>query len=351
MVKKIFILISILLILVTIPAIVYFSKKGTEMRSKAAPNTSLTLTSSNPAPAINEEFVVHVDINTGDNLVNSVSIDVRYDPAVLTAEKIDPGTFLTDPLFTDNPQSSVGTAGRVKQTYYVQGTASFKTGSGTVANITFKAKAGGSSSVWLNRENTLVFGQPDNNDVLSVPATSTEPMSPVTITVSGGSTTVTPIPTITSTPNPLLTITPMPDLIATPSAMSSASATTSADLVVSVPGEGAVITETKPTIQGKGTPGSIITIIIHSGDPITATATVSADGTWSYTPTSVLADGSHTVTATQQTPNGSTQTTTQNFMVQANPVPISGSADVTMLILLIGGGLVLLGMATLILPI
>lgn len=346
--KKIFIIVSILLVLVTIPAVVYFSQKSTEMRSKAAPNTSLTLTPSNPTPAINEEFVVHVDINTGDNLVNSVSIDVRYDPAVLTAVKIDPGTFLINPLFTDNPQSSVGTAGRVKQTYYVQGSASFKTGSGTVANITFKAKAGGSSSVWLNRENTLVFGQPDNNDVLTIPATSTEPMSPVTITVSGGSTTA--IPTISIAPSPSETIMPTPDLNATPTATPSASATASADLVVSVPGEGAVITDTKPTIQGKGTPGSTITIIIHSGDPITATATVGPDGTWSYTPTSVLADGSHTITATQQTPSGSTQTTAQNFTVQANPVPISGSADVTMLILLIGGGLVLLGMATLILP-
>src|SRR3989344_3007926 len=103
MVKKIFIITSILLILVTIPAVVYFSQKGTEMRSKAAPNTSLTLTPSTLTPAVNEEFIVHIDINTGDNLVNSVSIDVRYDPAVLTATKIDPKTFFIDPLFTDNP--------------------------------------------------------------------------------------------------------------------------------------------------------------------------------------------------------------------------------------------------------
>jgi hypothetical protein len=65
--------------------------------------------------------------------------------------------------------------------------------------------------------------------------------------------------------------------------------------------------DTTPTIEGKGTPGKVLTI--KDGDTVLGTTTVAADGTWAFTPTTPLADGPHSFTATGPDSAGVSSTT------------------------------------------
>ena len=62
-----------------------------------------------------------------------------------------------------------------------------------------------------------------------------------------------------------------------------------------------------PTLDGKGTPGTVVTIM--DGDIPLGSTTVLSDGTWSFTPTEPLSDGPHNFTATAPDSTGAPTTT------------------------------------------
>ena len=134
-------------------------------------------------------------------------------------------------------------------------------------------------------------------------------------------------------------------------------------LEILAPSEDSTVTSSRPTFTGTGAPGQVITITINSTQQITATVTVGADGTWSYTPNQDLGAGEHSVLIAQ----GST-TDTANFSVlgatnitatssptptktatsssQATSLPVAGARE-TVWVLLAGLSLFILGSAVL----
>ncbi|MEX0428447.1 Ig-like domain-containing protein, partial [Nocardioides sp. DS6] len=94
--------------------------------------------------------------------------------------------------------------------------------------------------------------------------------------------------------------------------------------VITGPVNGAVLSDTTPTITGTGEPGASVTVT-EDGDTV-CTATVGADGTWSCAPDDALGDGEHTLTATQTDEAGNTSPVSEpvTFTVdsQAPPAPV-----------------------------
>lgn len=82
---------------------------------------------------------------------------------------------------------------------------------------------------------------------------------------------------------------------------------------------GGLTDETRPRLSGTGTAGDTITIY-DNGQPI-ATVPVSANGTWSYTPTGALAEGPHAITVRETDPAGNQSQPSQpiNFVVDTTP--------------------------------
>lgn len=137
---------------------------------------------------------------------------------------------------------------------------------------------------------------------------------------------------------------PTPDISQNASTSAQTSASPSAVVITSLTENENVTTQT-PLIQGKGVPGSTITITIHSDSQQTATVQVDANGNWSYVPTTPLDPGPHNIQAMTTNPTtGQTQTATTAIVVSGgtgeeatgSAVPVTGNIDVTMLLIALG---------------
>lgn len=350
--KKVLLFIAIGLLLLAIPAGVFFIGQQRDIRTRAAPATTLSLT-----PAVQTVTVdainikLNVDIDPGANQVISADIHLTYDPTKLEAKTI-----------TNGPS-----APRVLNSGIIEnGTASIKVGAasntqpittrGTIAVITLRPIAATSNftpTLVQFASNTFVGGL--NEPTANVLVGTTPAKITITDTNSNGanftsespSPTATPTATLTPTLTPTLTLTP------TPSASGSAESTPSA-IQILTPEADTEVTTSQPIITGKAPPGSIVTIVIHSDMGITVTVTADENGNWKYAPTTPLDPGPHSVVASAQDAAGTTQTSTATFVVAAggeaaapeSAVPISGNVETT--ILLLGLGVLLIAAGILI---
>lgn len=338
--KKVLLYIAIGLLLLGIPATVYFLGQQRDMRTRAAPATSLTLTPATPTVNVGENLKLNVDIDPGANQVISANIYITYDPTKLEAKTI-----------TNGPS-----APRVLNSGIIEnGTTSIKVGAasnaqpitarGTIAVITFTATAatGNITPAMVQfAANTFVGGlnEPTANVLIGT--------TPAKITVTGAQTsganfTSDVTPTATPTATPILTLTP------TPTASRSAEATSSAIRILTPEGDEQVTTS-QPVISGTAPAGSTVTIVIHSDTEVTVTVTADASGNWVYTPTTPLDPGPHSVVASAQDAGGTTQTSTATFIVAGaetgateSAVPISGNIETTLLLMSLGIILILSG--------
>ncbi len=85
--------------------------------------------------------------------------------------------------------------------------------------------------------------------------------------------------------------------------------------------EGETITSTKPEFFGEAPPGTKITITVESENPQGAIISVPSDGDWEWSPPLDLSPGTHKVTLTWKDANGILQTITKTFIVQAAEGP------------------------------
>lgn len=334
--KKVLLYIAIGLLLLAIPATVFFVGQQRDIRTRAAPATTLSLTPAVQTMSVgNTNLKLNVDIDPGANQVVSADIYLTYDPTKLEAKTI-----------TNGPS-----APRVLNSGIIEnGTASIKVGAasnsqpittrGTLAVVTFTAKDATSNftpTLVQFASNTFVGGlnEPTANVLIGT--------TPAKITITGADTTganftsenVTPTATPTATLTPTLT----PTLTATGSGESTPSA-----VQILEPEQNAEVTTSQPVISGKAPPGSTITIVIHSDAGITVTVTADANGNWVYTPTTPLDPGPHSVVASAQTATGTTETSTTTFVVAGageggateSAVLISGSVETTLLLLGLG---------------
>lgn len=96
---------------------------------------------------------------------------------------------------------------------------------------------------------------------------------------------------------------------------------------------GETVSTPLPTISGKAGPGQVVKIKIESETPYSGTVIADPAGNWSWTPPANLAPGDHMVTITVVNADGTTQTVTRQFTVNAGSsiLPItSGTPSATL---------------------
>jgi len=168
-----------------------------------AANPVVALSPATSTIAVGATTAVSVTVASVENLYG-IEVHITFDPAVLEVVdanastdgvQIANGTFLSPDFIAQNKADN--TAGKVDYAISQMHPQTGKTGSGTIATITFKAKASGSSNVTIT---SVLLSDPVGT---AIPATYTSG----SVTVSGGTT---PSPTTTTTPSATVTTTPVP---------------------------------------------------------------------------------------------------------------------------------------------
>lgn len=327
--KVVFILIGIITLL-AIPATVFLAMRTQELRKKAAPATSLTLSPATVAKKVGEEFTLEIKINTAENQVVATEINLTFDPTKLEALTIDKGAKFPNIL-------SSGTVGSGTATIALgaENTTSPITGVGTAAVVTFKALATTTSPVSISfAPETFVgaLGESTTNVLVSsIPAS-------VTITSNATSGTITPSPTPTPTGSSLI-----PTLTPTPTGTQSGE-TGASSLQITAPTSNQALLTDQPTLVGKAPANSTVTITIYS-DPITVTVLADANGNWSYSVPNPLGSGPHTIVVAALDPiTNQTNTATLAFVISdgtengasGSAMPVSGTVENTLILFMIG---------------
>lgn len=183
-----------------IPATFYLVLRQQEIRGRAAPATTLSFDQTSLSKNVGDVFTLAVQINTGTNTISGAELHIQYDSSKLVASSI---TMAADPflpvLLNDGTISSGGFAFITLGSQPSQP----KTGTGTLATITFRATAstGGAPTLIRFTTDTKVAGTGEAGNVLaSQPA-------PASVTI-GVATTSTPTPSSTPTATPIKTPTP-----------------------------------------------------------------------------------------------------------------------------------------------
>lgn len=338
-VKK-FILIGIcILLLGAIPIGIYLVGQNQEIRKKAAPATTLAITPATVQKNIGDAFSMEVTIDTGENQVVAAELHLIYDPIKLEMETISNGALFPNILASGSIEAGTASitvgAADVKQPIK---------GSGTVAVIRLKAIAKTDSPTAVKlASNTFVGGLGEG--AINVLAGTT----PAIVTITEvQSQTMTPPPAEGLTP----TLTPTPT--STASAQNPSPDSPVGSLAIVAPTNESTATDNKPVIHGKAAPGTTVTVTIYS-TPYTVTVTADASGNWTYTPDTALESGPHNIVASITDQSGQTQTATSAFVVASsevqsggataeNPIPVSGTVETTLLLILIGSLFVATGL-------
>jgi hypothetical protein len=350
--KRVVLIVTSLILLLAIPASVFLAMRNQELRKKAAPATTLSLTPATLTKNIGDEFTLEAKMNTGPNQIVAVELNIAYDATKLQAEFIHNGTMFPNILSSGTVNNGVASIqlGATNTTTPV-------TGTGTVATIKFKAIAATTAPI------TVRFGNNTFVGALGEGATNALTSSvPATITINSGSnnTNTTPTATPMRTPTPTggtgngnNTPTATPAITATPTGQSgntqpTATPTTAADsqtsaITIDSPAANEAV-DSIPTFEGTATPGSTVTLIIRSTE-ITVTVVADEEGNWSYTMPQALESGPHTVTAAVlDAGTGETHTATIAFVVSNgtengadnSATPVAGAMENTLLLLGLG---------------
>lgn len=333
--KRIVTVIGALLLVIAVPATVLLAMRSQELRKKAAPATTLSLSPATVSKAVGEEFTLDVRMNTADNQIVAVDLNLLYDATKLQADWIRNGT-----MFPNILTSGTAGNGTISIALGATNTTTPITGTGTVATIKFKALAETTAPVSVRFAQDTFVGALNEGTVNALTSST-----PATITIGSGSQvsltpTATPVITVTGTILP----TPTPTgTTATPSAV-----------IIETPTLNEQVTSQLPVIEGKAPPGSTVTIVIHSTTEITATVIADANGNWTYTVAEPLEEGPHTINVAAQNPTtGAATTATLAFVVatgtangaSGSAVPVSGAVENTIIFLGVGLLFILLGLA------
>ena len=97
-------------------------------------------------------------------------------------------------------------------------------------------------------------------------------------------------------------------------------------IALSTPAQNATLTTMLPLIQGTGIPGKTVSIVVGITNPVSGTATVGSDGIWRYTPTKSLGAGKQSVTATTTDEKGKSVAFTNTFTILKSGTQVLGDA-------------------------
>ncbi|MBI5620726.1 hypothetical protein HY949_03035 [Candidatus Gottesmanbacteria bacterium] len=342
--KKLIQLVIGLLLLVAIPITIFVAGQNQEIRKKAAPATTMAITPSSLTKQAGDVFTVEVAIDTGENQVVAAELHLTYDSSKLEAQSITNGALFPNILAsgTVEPGGAAITVGAADAKQPVRGT-------GTVATVKFLAKEKTDSPTAIKfTSNTFVGGLGEGASNVLVGTTP----SMITITKDIAQSTPSPTPTLVPVMNPPDTLAPASSSGQTAQTPTpTPTSTPSASLSIVSPEENNEPTTNRPTIQGKAAPGSTVTVTVYS-TPQTATVVADQNGNWNYTPQVPLESGPHNVVVSTTDQIGQTVTATTAFVVSTesgiggatqSAIPVSGTVETTLLLLLVGGALVLFG--------
>lgn len=345
--KFVFILVGIIMLL-GIPATVFLSSRNQELRKKAAPATTLSLSPSLVTKEVGEEFTLEAMINTADNQVVATEIQLVFDPTKLEAISITNG--IKFPLILVSGTIESGTA---SISVGAANTTTPITGSGTAALITFKALAATTTPT------SITFAPETFVGALGESATNVLINSiPAKITITSNVAAQTPTPTLSSqttlTPTPTLALQTTRTATPTPTLVSSSPSASASALQITTPTSNQALLSDQPTIRGKGPPNSTVTVTIYS-EPQTVTVVTDANGDWKYVVADPLEAGPHTIVVAALDPiTNVTKTATLAFVVSdqasnnatGSAMPISGVVENTIALLFIGLFFVVIGAFT-----
>lgn len=176
-VKSVFLLVAFLLL---VPVIIVQAQAAT---LNFDPTTATT--------SVGQTFQLKININAGSDQVTGSDVYITYDAAILEAQSVSDGTFF--PTVANNI-----TSGRVYIAAMVDDPASPKTGSGTLATVTFKGLKDGSISLAFDcNQTTIVKNDADATNIFECSKSGS-----ASVTVGGGGTNPTATPTAGSTDQP-----------------------------------------------------------------------------------------------------------------------------------------------------
>lgn len=321
--KKVLLFIAVGLLLLAIPVTIFYLGQQRDLRAKAAPATTLSLTPPTQSVNVGDTFKLNVTMTPGANQVVTADIYITYDTTKLNATAITNGA----------------TAPRVLNSGVIQnGTASIRVGAasnaqpitaaGPIAVITFIATGPTTAlapAAVQFASNTFVGGLGETTANVLVGTSGAK------ITVTGAQV----VPTLTSTPAATASSGLTSTLTQTQTATKSSEASPSALTLLPVSENGGTISAV-PVIRGKAPPGSTVTIVFHS-NPQTCIAIADANGNYSCSPETPLDPGPHDVTVSVQTASGTTETTSESFVVGTGggsvELPVSGSIETTIFLI------------------
>lgn len=341
--KRVLVIVIGILLLLAIPVTVFFVGQRQEIRKRAAPATSLTLTPQTNTKKVGDKFTVEVQIDTGTNQVTQATLHILFDASLLQADSITQG-----PLFPKIYLSGVVNPGSASITVGATSTTQPITGTGTAAILQFTALKATTAPATISFANdTFVGGLGEEKaNVLS-----TSSPANVTILTAGGEALSTPTPT---TAGSAATVSPTPSPIPTivPTITGTVQNSTTSGLAITEPANNAEITGTQPTIKGTASPSASVTVVVYS-DPVTGTVTADGGGQWSFAVPVVLPAGAHSVVATSTDPvTGQAVSTSSAFTIAAqaseatgSALPTSGTFETTLLLIGLSVFLIIGGLA------
>jgi len=346
--KKVLIILTGIILLVSIPIIVFFVGQQQEIRNKAAPATTLSIQPDKTSVSVGETVIWKILINTAENRVASAKVSLIFDQTKFEALSITNSTLAPRIL----NQGTLG-AGTATITVAAQNTTNPITGQGEIAILRLKALNGSATPVAVQfATDSFVAGiGEDNPNVL----TSTQPGS---ITIVGGNSDMAAAPTNTTTfppggvpsPTAIPTTKSLENLVAQPASPSALNFTVDAEAT-----RGG-----KPLFKGTAPAGATITIVIHAVSPQTQVVTADTTGNWETTPAIALKTGTYTVVVTALHPTtGTTETVSSSFTISGgiggaeeneitgDAIPETGSTETTLILLVAGCLMMVFGSITL----
>lgn len=195
--NKFFIFGNLLLILLAIPLTLYFVKRQQDLRSKAAPSSTLSFqpsakTTSSTCPSSS----IDVMLDPGTNLVSFVDLYITYDPNAITVTQLTPSTTFST---VQRPASITSGAANIELDAVGGDVTKAVSTPSKVATIVFTPKTAGTSQIQIDQSKSQVLSlssadQPYENVLSSAtPANLTIDSNACTDTsVTPGISTITP---------------------------------------------------------------------------------------------------------------------------------------------------------------
>src|SRR3989344_6241013 len=215
--SKFFLLGVFLLLLISIPLTVFFISRQQEVRTKAAPTTTLSSSPANKSVGVGANFDLDVMVDPGQNTVSFVKLHITYDSTKLEVVQLKENT-TAFPLTLDEPDITPGVV-KVSLGIGSDPTKGIQI-STKIATIAFKALAATAGPI------TVSF-DPTGNQVLSL-GTGDQPgenvlrsTSPASVSITGEGEAPSPTPSSSpGGPTPTSTAAPTGTLTSTQGATS-----------------------------------------------------------------------------------------------------------------------------------